>query len=154
MAHPAVTGVQLPVGRFFNVGTYHPACLPRVGTIAFQEKVLNVLKTKLGLSNFRPGQMEAIHAITEQKRSFLLIFSTGGGKSLVYIMIFLLLGKVVFVIEPLISVMYDQQRSIQKFVAANKGLEITTLCIAAGRNTDKELEDMSKGLDNIGLHQL
>ena len=57
----------------------------------------------------------------------------------------------VIVTEPLISVMYDQQRSINAFNAKHKDLNITSICIAAGRYSDADLDNVAKGKYNIGL---
>lgn len=66
------------------------------------------LKSQYGFSNFRDFQKEIIKDILNKKDS-IVIFPTGGGKSLCYQFPATYLNKKSIVISPLISLMTDQQ---------------------------------------------
>ena len=59
--------------------------------------------------------MEAIYSICESKTDIVVIVATGGGKTVVYIMVALITKKTVVVFEPLVSVIQDQKRAIDAF---------------------------------------
>ena len=113
--------------------------------------LIYVLYTKLGYESFRPGQLEAIHSIANGKH-FFLVLGTGGGKSMVYLMLHLLTGEMVIVLEPTISVMQDQQLSILK-LNEKKTLNIKTIALISGLNTDADLKRVADGDVDIGLIQ-
>lgn len=62
---------------------------------------------RLGYSEFKPGQREAVETLIETGR-LLLVAPTGGGKSLTYQLPATLLGGTTLVVSPLISLMQDQ----------------------------------------------
>ena len=66
-----------------------------------------ILHTKFGLDQFRPGQQEVIGHLLEG-RSAAAVFPTGGGKSLCYQLPALLLPGMTLVVSPLIALMKDQ----------------------------------------------
>ena len=59
------------------------------------------MKAKLGIENFRSGQLECINALALHGRDAWVGFACGGGKSLVFAAAMLLLGGVGILIEPL-----------------------------------------------------
>jgi ATP-dependent DNA helicase RecQ len=67
----------------------------------------DVLASRFGFSDFRPGQERVIEALLAG-RSALAVFPTGGGKSLCYQLPALLLDGVTVVVSPLIALMKDQ----------------------------------------------
>jgi ATP-dependent DNA helicase RecQ len=71
------------------------------------EKWHQILKSKFGFDAFRPGQLEALTALSEEKR-VLCILPTGRGKSLLYQFPSLLLPGITLVISPLLALMRDQ----------------------------------------------
>jgi RecQ family ATP-dependent DNA helicase len=71
------------------------------------------LKSQYGFSNFRDYQKEIIKDILKGKDS-IVIFPTGGGKSLCYQYPATYLNKKSIVISPLISLMTDQQMHLQQ----------------------------------------
>ncbi|HSX13804.1 MAG TPA: RecQ family ATP-dependent DNA helicase [Chlamydiales bacterium] len=76
------------------------------------EKWQQILKTKFGFDAFRPGQLVALTAISEERR-VLCILPTGRGKSLLYQFPSLLLPGVTLVISPLLALMRDQVNQLK-----------------------------------------
>lgn len=72
-----------------------------------RSQLQEVLQKVFGLSEFRPGQAEAITALMTQGR-VLCILPTGYGKSLLYQLPACLLRGVTIVISPLLALMRDQ----------------------------------------------
>src|SRR4051794_8209559 len=66
-----------------------------------------LLRSRFGLTEFRPGQREVITALLEHAAA-LAVFPTGGGKSLCYQLTALLFEGVTLVVSPLIALMKDQ----------------------------------------------
>lgn len=75
-----------------------------------RQDVDNALR-RLGYTDFRPGQREAIQTILEERR-LLLVAPTGGGKSLIYQLPATLLAGTTLVVSPLVSLMHDQVASL------------------------------------------
>lgn len=78
------------------------------------EFLLKHLKNQFRFATFKNGQKEIIRAILDGKDA-LALFPTGSGKSLCYQFPASLLPSYTVVILPLIALMQDQLRSIQKF---------------------------------------
>jgi ATP-dependent DNA helicase RecQ len=66
---------------------------------------------RFGLSEFRPGQREAIETLLRAGRA-LLVAPTGGGKSLVYQLPASALPGTSLVVSPLVSLMHDQVEAL------------------------------------------
>jgi len=67
---------------------------------------------RLGYTEFRPGQREAVLTLLE-KRRLLLVAPTGGGKSLSYQLPACLLPGTTLVLSPLVALMNDQVAALQ-----------------------------------------
>ena len=67
---------------------------------------------RLGYSEFRPGQREAIETLLASRR-LLLVAPTGGGKSLTYQLPATLLEGTTLVVSPLIALMQDQVLALE-----------------------------------------
>jgi ATP-dependent DNA helicase RecQ len=76
-------------------------------------KIYATLRDRFGLSDFRPGQREAIEAVLEG-RDGLVIMPTGSGKSLIYQLSALLLPGLTVVVSPLIALMKDQTDKMEE----------------------------------------
>ncbi len=72
-----------------------------------------LLRTRLGLQEFRTGQREVCEAVAEGNDT-LVVMPTGAGKSLCYQAPGLMLGGTTLVISPLVALIEDQ---VQKLVA-------------------------------------
>lgn len=77
-----------------------------------ETRMLEVLRSTFGLQEFRDKQKEVITHVL-QGGSSLVLFPTGGGKSLCYQLPALLLDGVTIVISPLISLMQDQVTALR-----------------------------------------
>jgi ATP-dependent DNA helicase RecQ len=71
------------------------------------------LRDRFGLTEFRPGQREAIEAVMAG-RDGLVIMPTGSGKSLIYQLAALLLPGLTVVVSPLIALMKDQTDKLEE----------------------------------------
>lgn len=103
--------------------------------------LLEILRTRFGLSAFRPGQQSIIESVL-QGRDVLAVLPTGGGKSLCYQLPALLNNKLVIVISPLIALMKDQVNQLQK-----KG--IPSGALYSGQ-TDQEKREVFANLNKQG----
>ena len=90
---------------------------------------LDAALQRLGYTEFRPGQREAVETIITQRR-LLLVAPTGGGKSLTYQLPATVLGGTTLVISPLVSLMHDQ-------VAALGERGVRTTFLAATLDADE-----------------
>ncbi len=103
------------------------------------------MKKYYGLCDFRPGQQQLIEAILSGRDS-LGVLPTGGGKSLCYQLPAIIGGGLVVVISPLIALMEDQVRRLDR-----KG--ITAVCLHAGLDQSRR-EKAYKMLSNKALRLL
>ncbi len=77
------------------------------------EEAKKVLLKYWGYPAFRPGQQKVIESVLNGKDTMVL-FPTGGGKSLCYQVPALVLDGVTIVISPLVALMQDQVEQLQK----------------------------------------
>jgi ATP-dependent DNA helicase RecQ len=71
------------------------------------------LKKYWGYDAFRPGQSDAVQSVLEGKET-LVLFPTGGGKSLCYQVPAMVLDGLTIVISPLVALMQDQVDQLKK----------------------------------------
>jgi ATP-dependent DNA helicase RecQ len=71
------------------------------------ERAREVLRSRFGFADFRPGQLRAVRAALAG-RSALVVLPTGAGKSVCYQVPALVLDGLTVVVSPLISLMQDQ----------------------------------------------
>lgn len=85
---------------------------------------LEILKSKFGYSEFRPGQWEVMEHLLSGN-SAAAVFPTGSGKSLCYQIPSLLLPGLTLVVSPLIALMKDQIDALHKKGIAAERLDST-----------------------------
>ncbi len=93
---------------------------------------LELLNTKFGYPDFRPGQEEVIGAI-QSGENVLAVMPTGSGKSLCYQIPALLSDGLTLVVSPLVALMEDQ-------VAALKINGVLTEALNSSRNRDANVD--------------
>jgi hypothetical protein len=76
--------------------------------------MLKTIIEDLGFIDFRPGQQQSIEATCSGRDSFLSL-STGGGKTLSFIVPALYLQRICIVVSPLKSLIYDQLRKLREW---------------------------------------
>lgn len=76
-------------------------------------KARHIMEKKWGYPAFREGQREAIRAVLERKDT-LVLFPTGGGKSLCYQIPAIIFDGLAVVISPLVALMQDQVQQLQE----------------------------------------
>ena len=77
------------------------------------DQARRLAREKLGIARLRPAQERALRALVDG-RDTLAVLPTGYGKSLLYQTMALLLDRPTIVVSPLIALMADQQRSLEK----------------------------------------
>lgn len=76
-------------------------------------EIVEILQTTFGLESFRKGQEEIIRSVLNKQNTFGIL-ATGTGKSLTYQLPSVLFGGTTLIVSPLLSLMEDQVRSVQK----------------------------------------
>lgn len=107
-------------------------------------KAEQVLLNYWGFEHFRPGQDEAVRSILEG-RDTLVLFPTGGGKSLCFQVPALVLEGLTLVISPLIALMTDQVEQLTQ-----RGISATFL---NGSLSQREIEQRLVNARN-GMYKL
>jgi ATP-dependent DNA helicase RecQ len=90
-----------------------PSPIPAPSYCRLVDPLVQTLRERFGLDDFRPWQREAIEALLEGPRHALVVAPTGGGKSLCYQLPATMLGGTSVVISPLIALMDDQVRALE-----------------------------------------
>ncbi len=76
------------------------------------QDIVQLAREKLGFQELRPGQEEAVRAVTEG-RDTLVVMTTGSGKSAIYQIAGWVIEGATLVISPLISLQRDQIENIE-----------------------------------------
>ena len=84
-----------------------PNALSNVSSQSRESQLLETLKQYWGYESFRPRQLDAINAVMDNRDS-IVIFPTGGGKSLCFQVPAISRDGVAIVVSPLLSLMKDQ----------------------------------------------
>lgn len=86
--------------------------IPDISENALAHPLRTILRSVFGLSDFREGQLEAITEVV-MGRDCVVLLPTGAGKSLIYQMAGLVLPGRTIVVDPLVALMEDQERSLR-----------------------------------------
>ena len=92
----------------------------------FLNQYNEVLKKNFGYESLKKEQYKIIYNITHKKKDVLAVLATGFGKSICYQLPFLISGKCVIVISPLISLMEDQMQQLDELNIPNCCFNETT----------------------------
>jgi ATP-dependent DNA helicase RecQ len=103
---------------------------------------LQAAARKFGFEQFRPGQREAIDALTKG-RDCLVVMPTGSGKSAIYQVAGLLLEGVTVVISPLIALQKDQVDSINQAEVPEAVVVNSSQRVAEARRAIEAIEEGS-----------
>jgi ATP-dependent DNA helicase RecQ len=98
----------------------------------------DILRTKLGFDQMRPGQLEALRAVLGNWDT-LVVLPTGAGKSAIYQIAALMLDGPTVVVSPLIALQRDQLESIEDSGLAPAALLNSTLDSDEKRETFAQL---------------
>jgi ATP-dependent DNA helicase RecQ len=99
-----------------------------------REQVARLARERLGFDELRPGQAEAVEAVTSG-RDTLAVMSTGSGKTAIYQLAGLILDGPTVVVSPLISLQRDQMEAADEDGADPAAVVNSTL-------TDKQKEEV------------
>ena len=82
------------------------------------------LRSVFGFEAFRPGQEEAVRAVTGPgpPRDVLVVMPTGAGKSLCYQLPALIREDLTVVVSPLVSLMQDQVEALERVAPGRAAL--------------------------------
>jgi ATP-dependent DNA helicase RecQ len=80
------------------------------------DRALTTLQSVFGFEAYRPGQAEAVAAVTGPgpPRDVLVVMPTGAGKSLCYQLPALMRDDLTVVVSPLVSLMQDQVQALER----------------------------------------
>ncbi|XP_077000804.1 bifunctional 3'-5' exonuclease/ATP-dependent helicase WRN isoform X2 [Tamandua tetradactyla] len=100
-------------------------------------KQMSCLKTYFGHSSFKPVQWKVIHSVLEERRDNVVVMATGYGKSLCFQYPPVYVGRIGFVISPLISLMEDQVLQLE--------MSNIPACFLGSAQSKNVLEDIKLG---------
>jgi ATP-dependent DNA helicase RecQ len=129
----ALTPLAKLAARRVAAATAAPPATPRPLTDTTPEALLSLV----GLTDFRPGQREAVQAALDG-RDALVVMPTGGGKSLCYQLPALATTDLTVVVSPLIALMRDQ-------CARLTDLGHPAVMLASGEDNQAALNDIRSG---------
>lgn len=106
-----------------------------------QPSVEDLAGEVFGFERLRPGQQEAVEAVTSG-RDTLAVMPTGAGKSAIYVLAETMVGGPAVVVSPLIALQRDQVESLRD-TAAGPASEVNSTMPAGRRHG--VLEDLERG---------
>ncbi|GLY33023.1 RecQ family ATP-dependent DNA helicase [Kineosporia sp. NBRC 101731] len=114
----------------------------KLAPLAF--RIRRLARTRLGLARLRPGQLDAVKALSKG-RDVLVVMPTGAGKSAVYQLAGLMLDGPTVVVSPLIALQRDQLEGLAKH-GENAGLGAVAVNSAQSRGvTDDAWDSLTAG---------
>lgn len=113
------------------------------------ESLLALLREQFHYEHFRPGQLDTIKRVLQcheqaastssaSSQNVLSILPTGGGKSLIYQLLSLVLPGLTLIISPLLSLMKDQLEHLPPFIRG---------AIWSSENTPRSVLDLMRDLE-------
>lgn len=112
------------------------------------DKAKDIVQEHFGITELKEKQVECLNAIKNFEH-VLNIMPTGGGKSLIYQVIPLLIGGISIVISPLISLMYDQTKSLKK-----KNIVAETINSSLDKKENEKILSLLKNYNNCDIKVL
>ncbi|EUD68008.1 adenosinetriphosphatase [Plasmodium inui San Antonio 1] len=112
------------------------------------DKAKTILQKHFGISEFKEKQVECLNAI-KNFQHVLNIMPTGGGKSLIYQVTPLLVEGISIVISPLISLMYDQTKSLNR-----KNIVAETINSSLKKKENEKVFSLLKNYNNCDIKVL
>ncbi|GAB65759.1 DNA helicase [Plasmodium cynomolgi strain B] len=112
------------------------------------DKAKGILQEHFGIAEFKEKQVECLNAIKNFKH-VLNIMPTGGGKSLIYQVTPLLIEGISIVISPLISLMYDQTKSLKR-----KNIVAETINSSLNKKENEKILSLLKNYNNCDIKVL
>jgi len=140
--HVVVRDAPLPVQIQTATGEPTRRTLPLARDEKLALALRAILQSVFGLDDFREGQLEAVSEVVAG-RDCVVLLPTGAGKSLTYQLAGLVLPGRTIVIDPLISLMEDQERSIKAF-GIDRVTSISSATTRAGL-TEQALNSIRSG---------
>lgn len=137
-----VRDAPLPVQVKEAYGEPTTRTVPEISETAIANPLRTILRSVFGLSDFREGQLEAITEIV-MGRDCVVLLPTGAGKSLIYQMAGLVLPGRTMVVDPLVALMEDQERSL-KSQSIDRIAAISGFTAQAGQ-AERVLEQVQSG---------
>lgn len=104
-----------------------------------EEALRTILRIVFRKNDFLPGQLKSIIRLLRGKQAIVLL-PTGGGKSLIYQFVGMLLPGMTVVVDPIISLIDDQVRSLKSM-----GIDRMTGISSQTKNTLESFQRMSEG---------
>ncbi|ANQ07222.1 DNA helicase [Plasmodium coatneyi] len=112
------------------------------------DKARGILQEHFGITDFKEKQVECLNAIKNFEH-VLNIMPTGGGKSLIYQVTPLLIGGISIVISPLISLMYDQTKSLKR-----KNIVAETINSSLNKKENEKILNLLKNYNDCDINVL
>ncbi|GAW80249.1 ATP-dependent DNA helicase Q1 [Plasmodium gonderi] len=112
------------------------------------DKGTEILKEHFGIPKFKEKQVECLNAIKNFEH-VLNIMPTGGGKSLIYQVTPLIIGGISIVISPLISLMYDQTKSLRR-----RNIVAETINSSLNKKENEKVLNLLKNYNNCIIQVL
>jgi len=107
-----VRDAALPIRVRDTYGEHPVRTSPSIAAHELDAPLETILSSVFAMAEFRDGQLDAVKEVV-QGRDCVVLLPTGAGKSLVYQMAGLVLPGRTMIVDPLVSLMEDQVRSLQ-----------------------------------------
>jgi len=137
-----IRDAPLPVRVRDTYGEPTVRTIPTIPAHELDTPLETILSSVFALTEFRDGQLDAIKEVI-QDRDCVVLLPTGAGKSLIYQMAGLVLPGRTLVVDPLVSLMEDQVRSLRS-QSIDRVLSISGFTTQSGQG-DEALRQVQSG---------